>query len=378
VQIDGVLFDQASVDEVDPGSGEPLNQDRFLLRRGRLRAGAEYGVWRGSFTLDANTVRGPSVRVFGAELGAGWPLAPAAPRVFAAVGLFVIPFGFETIEPDAERLFLEPSAFVRAFFPGKRDLGARVQGRWRFLSAVVAVMNGNPIESAVFPLRDPNRAKDVIGRVGVDAALAGSVRVRAGTSLATGTGFHRGRPATKDTLVWRDANEDGAEQASEIQVIAGAPAEASRNFDRYALGADLAVGAELPALGALRVYGEIAWAKNLDRGLWFADPIASGRDARELGFVVGVRQHLTRHVEVGVRYDRYDPDFDATDAQGAAIVPIDASFTTLALAAAWCTFEPGRVTLEYDHNHDALGRGANGTPATLASDTLTLRAQLVL
>ena len=31
-----MVADQASVDELDPSTGEPLNQDRVLLRRGRI------------------------------------------------------------------------------------------------------------------------------------------------------------------------------------------------------------------------------------------------------------------------------------------------------------------------------------------------------
>jgi hypothetical protein len=239
-------------------------------------------------------------------------------------------------------------------------------------------MNGEPNASAVFPLRDPNRAKDIVGRIGIDGALAQDVRIRAGSSIVLGTGFHRGRRETKDTLVWRDANEDGVVQTSEIQVIAGAPAEASHDFDRFALGSDVVLDAELPVLGTLRVYGELAWGKNLDRGLWPADPIALGRDLRELGYAIGLRQSLTRHAEIGVRYDHYDPDFDAAEQQGAVLVPTNASFATLAVAAAWRTFDGGRLTLEYDHNHNPLGRGANGAPTTLAADVLTLRAQLEL
>ena len=38
---------------------------------------------------------------------------------------------------------------------------------------------------------------------------------------------------------------------------------------------------------------------NLDRALFVADPRATGRDVRELGVMVSVRQHVTRHAELG-------------------------------------------------------------------------------
>jgi hypothetical protein len=43
VQLDWVLHNQASQDEVNYSTGTPLNQDRFTLRRGRLRAASERG-----------------------------------------------------------------------------------------------------------------------------------------------------------------------------------------------------------------------------------------------------------------------------------------------------------------------------------------------
>jgi hypothetical protein len=192
-----------------------------------------------------------------------------------------------------------------------------------------------------------------------------------------GTGFHRGKPQTKDSLVWRDVNEDGAVQITEVQVIAGAAAEPSRNFGRYGLGGDVVVRAQLPVLGDLQVVGEVAWGKNLDRGLWPADPIAAGRSLRELGYAAGISQQLTRHAELGLRYDSYNPDLDSNDRQGRTLVPVDASFRTLTLTAAWCTFDFGRIALEYVHHQNALGRNQNGTPTTLAADSLTVRAQLV-
>jgi hypothetical protein len=35
-----------------------------------------------------------------------------------------------------------------------------------------------------------------------------------------------------------------------------------------------------------------------------------------------------------------------------------------------------RVLVEYDRNHNAFGRGANGSPASLAADALTARVEL--
>ena len=146
VQADAVAYSAASVDEVNPSTGAPLNETRFLIRRARLRADADYGYLAGAIELDGNTVSGPTARITNVEVSACWPRCAGGkpPLVMATLGLVRIPFGFEVQEKDYVRLFLERSNVARAFFPGEYDLGARVQGGWRALRWQAAVMNGHP------------------------------------------------------------------------------------------------------------------------------------------------------------------------------------------------------------------------------------------
>lgn len=378
IQGDGVLWDQSSVDELDPATREPLNQNRFLVRRAWFRIALEQGLMQGSMTVDVNTVEGPTARILTGEVGLRGPWGSRElPWVATSLGLMRIPFGFEVPERVSERLILEPSNMTRAFFPGLHDAGARIYGGWRVLRYAVAAMNGNPLsENSQFRARDPNKSKDLLGRIGIDATTPRGMRWIGGVSALVGQGFHAGTPPTKDELVWRDANEDGLVQNNELQVLAGVPATASENFRRFALGGDLRATLPIPYLGGLTLYGEAVWAQNLDRGLQVSDPVAAGRDLRQFGWYLGFTQELTRHALLGLRYDRYDPDMDATDELGADLLPKDASYTTLALAAAWRYREWGRVVLQYDHNTNPLGRSASGSIETLRSDRLTLRMQV--
>jgi hypothetical protein len=139
---------------------------------------------------------------------------------------------------------------------------------------------------------------------------------------------------------------------------------------------DLMASARFHGLGNFRFLAEVVWAKNLDRGLWPADPIAAGRGVREFAYTFALQQQFTRHVELGARYEYYNPDFDANERQAIALVPVDVSFTTLTLTAAWRTFDPARLAVEYARRTNPLGRSQNGTPTTLASDTFVVRAQL--
>jgi hypothetical protein len=379
VQADAVAYSAASVDEVDPSTGAPLNETRFLIRRARLRADVDYGWVAGALELDGNTVSGPVARITNVEVSACWPRCGGerVPLVMATLGLVRIPFGFEVQEKDYVRLFLERSNMARAFFPGEYDLGARVQGGWRWLRWQAAAMNGHPPGDKQYALADPTASKDFLGRVGADTRPHRRVAISGGVSGLWGTGLSRGTASTKPTLVWRDANADGLVDITEIIGVAGQGATGSRTFSRYALGGDLRVVVELPRVGPLTVYGEVTWATNLDRGLYVADPVANGGEVRELGWYLAATQQLTRWCAVGVRYDRYDPDADARQQVGPSIVPRDKTFATLSVVAAVMWRDRARFSFEWDHSSNALGVAVSGAPTTLGGDVVTLRGQVV-
>jgi len=417
VQADAVAWAQDSEDQLAPSTSAPLNQERFLIRRARLEADVRRGPLLGWIELDANTINGPAIGLASAEISyllrlhapppshapmlasPGAPTPGAEPTVtepepmvagpspatarpdllMASMGLLRTPFGAELQERDRDRLFLERSNVGRALFPGAFDLAARVQARWRVLLLQVALSNGNPAGSGQYALQDPTAAKDLVGRMGVALASSGAraLRLEAGVSFLRGTGFHPGTPATKDVLVWQDENGSGIVQPSEIEVIPGSPATPSSDFHRFAAGCDLRVSATLVRrLGELSAFGEVIWAANLDRGLIPADPVASGRDVRELGLLAGATQELGHHLIFGARYDYYDADLDSFAALPIRVVPSSSVFSTTAFIMAWRFSSVDRFAVELDLNRNPLGRGNNGLPANLPSDTLTARAQL--
>ena len=377
LQADGVAWAQTSEDQLAPAGGEPLNQERFLIRRARVEVDVRKGGLLGSLEIDGNTVRGPSIGLSRAEMSFLLACKPPAREdlVMASIGLVRIPFGSELQERERDRLFFERSNVSRALFPGAMDLAFRLQARWRSLVLQFAVMNGEPLNSGRFAGRDPTAAKDLVGRLGIARQL-GPVRVDGGVSVLEGKGLHPGAQATKDVLVWRDQNEDGIVQTSEIQIIPGSPATPSSTFHRFALGADLRVRADLPRLGLATASAEVVWAGNLDRGLLPADPVSSGRDLRELGFVLGLTQELGAHGFLGVRYDFYNADLEAAQATPVRVVPVSAKYSTLALLLGWRWSDVDRVGIELDLNRNPNGRSDSGLPANLPSNTLTLRAQL--
>ncbi|MGD0837094.1 MAG: hypothetical protein ABSB49_10685 [Polyangia bacterium] len=375
-----LYLQQSSEDQLDPSTGKPLNNDRFSIRRARLRASIYREYLGAVMEIDANTINGAQVRPMDMEATVQVP-GPEAPYVSATVGIFKIPYGFEIGQKDYERLFAERSNLEQALFPGEYDLGARVAGGWRFIRYALAVQNGQPAGESTFPYLDPNAGKDVVGRLGMASSLGENVYVQGGFSGLTGTGFHAGTPPTKPTVTYQDRNEDGALDPGDLIVSPGTAGTPSRTFSRYALGADLLLSAKTSPLGQTTVYGEITWAKNLDRAKLLADPYGPlGRNMRERGYYLALVQDLGRYLQAGVRYDYYDPDLDSTDRVSAVVLLSSQAMSTLALAAAvrWTIGGlTNRLLIEYDVNRNHAGISQAGLPTNLADNLFTMRAETV-
>jgi ElaB/YqjD/DUF883 family membrane-anchored ribosome-binding protein len=366
---------QSSEDQLD-ASGQPFNQDRFLIRRARLGVIMDRRYGEGRIEVDGNTVNGPAFGLTGAEASLKLPGSGdgAPPVVRGTMGLFRIPFGGEVPQDDRYRLFMERSTAARALFPGEADLGARLSGGWHFIRYALAVMNGQPLGGSAFAGLDPNHQKDILGRLGVEQSLE-RVAFSGGFSALRGTGFHSGAQATKPMLQWNDSNEDGSLGANEIVGLAGLAATQSSNYTRTAFGADLSVSARFSPMLRTSLAAEFYLASDLDRAILPADPKSVlGRDLRELGYYVSLIQEYGRW-RLGLRYDYYDPDQDANKMLNRSPVPTNASYASMAVVAG-CTATWGRLLVEYDYNRNHLGLDLKGMPTNLADNALFVRGEV--
>ena len=366
---------QSSDDQLD-ASGQPLNQDRFLIRRARLGVSMDRRYGEGRIEVDGNTVNGSTFRLVDAEASIKLPGKgdTGLPVVMGSIGIFRVPFGHEVPQDDRYRLFMERSTAARALFPGEYDLGARLSGGWQFLRYVLAVMNGQPLEGTAFGGLDPNHQKDILGRVGVEQSLS-NFEVAGGFSGLRGTGFHSGTLATKPGLQWNDSDQNGSIDPGETKGILGIAATASSNFTRLAFGADLSLSARFSAMLRTTIAAEFYLADDLDRAIYPADPKGvAGRSYRELGYYLALIQEYGRW-QLGLRYDYYNPDQDANQVAKGNPVPTDASYSTLAVVEA-CTASWGRLLVEYDRNRNHLGLNLAGMPANLADDAVIVRGEV--
>jgi hypothetical protein len=368
---------QDSQDQLAPG-GTPLNKDRFLVRRARLKFIGEWKFAEAQIEINADTVNGPNINLHHAEATLHYrPQPDAIPLVAATLGLFDTPFGYEVPESPRSRPFMERTTMSRAFWPGEPDLGLRVAGGLGFFRWTLAAMNGFPQSSPRFAYQDPIGAKDFIVRVGADTSPRPGLRIAGDVSVLDGTGFHAGTDATKSTVQWNDLNEDGIVQPNELQGVPGQAATPSQTFSHWAVGASLQVSIDTP-IGPTKIYGEATIAQNMDRSLVVADPVATGTDSRELGWYVGVVQEVMTYGLVGFRYDYYDPNADVFDSRGGRLIPYSNQIQTFSPLLGLQLPHRARALMQYDAVRNYLGRDAEGVPTNLKMNTLTLRLQVEL
>lgn len=299
-----------------------------------------------------------------------------APLIALTAGVVDLPFGFEVAESVRTRLFMERSTVSTALFPTQNDVGLRLFGAWRFARYAFALVNGEPFWGNDWPT-DPNRAKDLLGRLGGEGHITDGIHLAGGASFAFGKGFHAGRPAVKDTLFWRDDNHDGVATSTEVVGVPGSSASPSANFERFALAADLEFQVETQ-IGASRLYGELFVASNHDRGLVVSNPIVTGVDVRQWGGYLAVSQDLTQYGFVALRVDLYNPNADIFDQRRGSFLPASQRIITWSPAVGLILPRRARLLAQYDWVDDYLARDLLGVPTDAKNNQWTLRLQVEL
>ncbi len=360
--------------------GTLLNQNRFSLRRGRMRFTRDWDYASVAFEFDGNTVQGPAMHIQKAELTLVYGRSPdkyTPPLVEMTIGQFDLPFGFDLVQSPRTRWFMERSLVSRALWPGEPDVGARLEGGISFFRYALAVTNGEPLgEESGYGLRDPNNNKDITGRFGMETRTE-NFAVSGGVSFNRGKGFHAGTDATKNIATFIDNNANGTPDPGEITGSGAASAFPSSSFSRWGVGADLQLSLKT-LLGWSTATAEVISASNLDRGLFIADPTLTRVNVREFGYYIAFTQEITPYAIVGLRYDTYDPNADSTDSRSGSLVPQTQTIHTISPLVGLTLPDRARLIFQYDKVMDYLARSSTGVPTDFKNDQWTLRMQVTL
>jgi hypothetical protein len=376
---------QASQDQLTP-SGGLVNQDRFLVRRARLKFLGEWKFTKAVIEFNGDTTSGFNFNLQKAEATVHYRPNPDKVSIAeATLGLFDVPFGYELPESARSRPFMERTTMNRAFWPGEPDLGLRLAGGISFFRWTIAAVNGHPFGSPQYPGQDPIAAKDVVFRFGVDTAPRNDLTIAGNVSVLEGTGFYPGTSATSSTVQWTDIEANGLVNQTTLQGVPAEAATPSQTFPHWAVGGDVEVAYRSPA-GRTKIYGELILAQNLDRGMFIADPFQpsqapgfqAGTNVRELGGYVGIVQDITEYGLVGFRYDYYNPNADFFESRGGQLLPFTDSISTFSPLVGVVIPHRAKFLVEYDVIKNYLALDAEGVPTNLKMNTLTLRLQVEL
>jgi hypothetical protein len=313
------------------------NGDYFRLRRARLKTEfMPIDFARLVFEIDPTPAGGETTgigtvaREVEAEGLARW--TDHIVTEFAA-GIFKIPFGFEVLQNDADRPFIERSWGERNMTPGEFDTGARAYTSAfdETLRIQLAIVNGNMEGEKTFSvLPDLNQGKDLVGRLNYNFG-----------PCDVGLSGYYGSGQLVTTTVFKQ-------------------------YPRGAGNAEFGLHhAFVRALGETRLYAEGTLARDMDRGIYYgpgiglpAMPAKLSDSVESLQEVNGwgrVEQDFSRWFTLGLRFDYYTPDTSRSNNGRATYAAVAVVHFTR-----WLQY-----MVEYDHSVDNVHAPRTKPPGKL-------------
>lgn len=317
-----------------PGApGVTTNKSYFRLRRARLKVELEPNEYtRMVVEIDPTLAGGPDngtgtiARNVEAQGIAKWN---GDVETLFGMGIFKIPYGWEVLQSDADRPFIERSWWEQNVTPGEFDTGAKaytraLDGRLAFN---VAFINGATQGEKTFSLvPDLTKGKSIVGRVNYNFG-----------PFDVGTSGYYG-------------------QGAEVNLAQ----LAFKQFPRMSWNLEAGLHHRFFSFGATRVLGEFNYGQNMDRGVNYAfalpglpSDIVNGSvtNRNELGGFARIEQDITQWSTLAVRYDYYSPDTSISDNGRHTFAVVGVAHFTRQL----------QLMLEYNHFIDNV-RASSTTP----------------
>jgi hypothetical protein len=350
-------------------SGRVTNFDRFYVRRGRLKT--VYAGENAEYLLQIDAT-GDGVVLKDAEATFVDTWSPMGFRL--TMGQFKVPFGYEVLQSSGEREMPERARVIQALFPGERDRGARLTGRYEWFKVMAALVNGNfTTDTAVYNTFDNNRFSDVYLRVGGDFDfLTFGISGQYGEKLST-------TPGTAASVSVTDANGDAMITSDEVTFKAATAPSTSR-FGIWRFGADVQFYYDIAGVGGLALKGEAVIAKDTNKDFRGA-AADSCRDLKSYGWIVTAVQNIGDHFGIAARLDQYDKNRDVAASCAAGIVTAAANDKITTLGVGLLGFVSGNLKASAVYEHlwrpDVLALGTAGLApsAAVPTDILTLQLQ---
>jgi hypothetical protein len=307
----------------------------FRFRRARLKAEFEPTPYtRAVFEIDPTLSGGPAGTGTIARNVEAIGVVPWCKDVTTefGMGMFKVPFGFEILQSDADRPFIERSWGEQNMFPAEFDTGFRAYTTafQKKLSVQAALVNGYMLGEKNFVLLpDLNHGKDVTGRIDYNFG-----------ALDVGVSGWYGQGQAVDGTALK-----------------------FKQFPRAAINGEAGLHHTfVKALGTTKLLGELTIGRNMDRGVKYgfglpAIPVDAVNgvveDKDERNVWVRVEQDVTKWATLGARYDVYSPDTaQSSNSRG-----------TLSFVAAIHFTKALQWMIEFDHAVDNVHKAGGTAPS---------------
>jgi hypothetical protein len=251
------------------GTGSTGTKDYFYVKRARLLT-----VYNDTHAELVAQIDASGASLAAKDLEAAFIDTWSPLHLRISVGQFKYPFGYELQQSDVAREMPERSRFILNYFPGERDRGLKIQGKYDILRFQFAIVNGNGTQDSAFGVLDSNNFKDIVGRLGIDSGfVAGGV-----------SGWY--------------GNDDLDTSATDKTTWL--------KFSRVRVGADVQGYIDVPGVGNLALRGETMYSR--DKNLDYNGVAASScKDRIGWGWNLVAAQNIGNYLGVVVRLDGYDP-----------------------------------------------------------------------
>ena len=382
IQAQWQLADTAGINSFSGGNFPKTADNRFAVRRGRIKFMYDYSFSQLVLQLDA-TEKGVSIKDAYVAI-----MDPWKNFVTLTAGVFDRPFGYEISYSSSSRETPERSRAFQSLFPGERDLGAKLTlqpkkgTRYDFIRLDAGLFAGNGINS------ETDSRKDFIGHLGIAKAnVAQTFKYGFGVSYYDGGLFQ----ATKYIY-----NSGELADGSNLGFLVDST---STNKNAYAkrqyMGFDALFSLQ-SVIGITTIRGEYLTGKQPGSNTTnqsFASGTAPTTDTYNrqfsAGYVYFIQNIGTSKNQLVVKYDWYDPN---TKVSGNEIVTksstgkktnltaSDIRFSTLGMGWNYRFNSQVKFTAYYEivKNETTGITGANSTnnyTKDLTDNVLTLRVQ---
>ncbi|SDJ22615.1 hypothetical protein SAMN04487898_10228 [Pedobacter sp. ok626] len=362
----------AGISSFSGGDFGKNSQDRFMIRRGRLKIDRADKYSSIVFQIDA-TQNGVALMDAFIQLH-----RPDSKNFLFTAGLFNRPFGYSIVYSSGYRDFPERARVFQTIMPRERDIGAMITYKpdhkmFHFLTAELAVVNGSG-----YSARDYDAKKDIVGNLGFKFDSLANKKLH----LGFGGSFYKGSvrndtesyyTSTSNGFVKNTSPNNVGWNAKRNYYGGNLQVQYDNTFGATSFKAEYVEGTQPGVASSSSITGPIASQS-------FATQPATDLYLRPFsGYYLWLTQRIAKsRFTALLAYDVYDPNSDVKESEIGApnsfTTPGDIKFSTLGYGMT-CQIGPRIKLTAYNEHVVNNPTQLPGYENDLKDDVVTMRLQ---